>query len=121
MTSARIRQKRLLVIDRDLFAGLDVPQREEEHMIVDRFHVSVGLAGVIDVMSSVAAARAVEAPLAVDIADAQVTPPTRALHRFPIRDSFAGVFGDLLATREEPGGKTTVTADRRFADGETWR
>ena len=36
--------QRLFVIDRDLFAGLDVAQRDEENVIVEDLHERVGRA-----------------------------------------------------------------------------
>ena len=84
VTAARIRQECLFVIDGYFFAGFDVPQREEKHVTVKGPHVSIGVAGMIDVVSAVPAAGAIEAPLAVDIADAQVPASTRSFHCFPV-------------------------------------
>ena len=63
--------KRLLVVDRDLFARPNVPQSEEQHVPVQSFHEGIRLARVIDIVRSVAAPRAVQTEAPVDIADAQ--------------------------------------------------
>ena len=63
--------KCLLVVDSDLFARLDISQSEKQHMTVQRSHVRIRLAGVIDVVRSVAATRAVETEAPIDVADAQ--------------------------------------------------
>ena len=79
MTSSGVRQQRLFVVNSDLFTALDVTEREKQNVPVQRFHVGVGIAGVIDVVGAVAAARAVQTEAAVYIANAQMTPATRAL------------------------------------------
>jgi hypothetical protein len=84
MTATRIGQQSLFVINRDLFTGFDVSPGEEQHVTVERLHVGVGIAGVIYVVSSVPTARAVETPLAVDVADAQVMSSARPSHCFPV-------------------------------------
>lgn len=62
--------KRHHVIERDFFAGAYVAQRVEEYVVVDDFHVAVGLARMIDVMRAVSPAAAVNAPMVIDSADA---------------------------------------------------
>jgi len=84
MTTSRVRQQCLFVIDGDLLAGCNIPPREKQNVTMQRFHVCVGVAGVIDIMRAVAAARAIQTEAAVDIADAQVPPPARSLHGFEI-------------------------------------
>ncbi len=76
--------QRLLVIDCDLFAAIDVAQREEKHVAINGFHVSVRPAGVIDVMGAVSATSAIETEAAVNIADAQYPTLARSLRRFQI-------------------------------------
>lgn len=63
--------KRLLVVDRDFFAGPDVSQSKEQDMTVQSSHEGIWLAGVIDVVRAVAAPRAVQTEPPIDIADAQ--------------------------------------------------
>lgn len=63
--------KSLLVVDRNFFAGPDVPQGEEKHVTVQSSHEGIRLAGVIDVVRAVATARAVQAPSPIDVTDAQ--------------------------------------------------
>ncbi len=62
--------KRHHVVKRDFVAGLNVAQGVEEYMVVDDFHVAVGLAGVVDVVRAVTPAAAVDAPMVIDGADA---------------------------------------------------
>ena len=76
--------KRLLVVDRDLFAGLNVSQSEEQHVTVQRSHEGIWLAGVIDVVRAVAATRAVQTEVSVDVADAQDLPVMCAPTSFEI-------------------------------------
>ena len=63
--------KRLLVVDRDFFAGPDVSQSKEQDMPVQSSHEGIWLAGVIDVVGAVAAARPVQTEASIDVADAQ--------------------------------------------------
>ncbi len=58
------------VIKRDLFAGPDIAESEEEYMVVENFHVAVRRAGMIDIMRAVATETSVQAPPFVDRADA---------------------------------------------------
>lgn len=87
--------ERLLIVDRDLFSGLNVAQREEQHMPVQGPHVSIWLAGVIDVVGAVTASRAIQTEPAVDITNAQDAPITRALPRLEISNALAGVLSDF--------------------------
>src|SRR5882724_3443624 len=84
MTTSGIRQQCLFVIDGDLLADFYIPPREKQNVPVQGFHESVGVAGMIDVVRAVAAARAVQTEAPVDIADAQVPAPARSLHGLEI-------------------------------------
>lgn len=108
--------KGLFVIDRDLFAGPNVSQGEEEHVTVQSSHEGIWLAGVIDVVRAVAAARAVQTKPPIDIADAQDLTMTCAPSRFEIRDPLAGVLSYLLPAFEMSGCETALAVDRRLAD-----
>ena len=110
--------ERLFVIDRDLFAWLDVAQSKEHHVSMDCAHIGVRLAGMVDVMRAVAAATAVDTPDAVNIADAQLGAMGAALG-FAIRNSLTRVFGDLLPVRKGNRGKATSAVDGRFLNRET--
>lgn len=59
--------QRRLVIDRDLFAGLDVAQGEKEYVIVKDLHERIGTARVINVVGAVSPTTAIEAPAIVDL------------------------------------------------------
>lgn len=78
--------ERLFVVDGDFFVGFDVSQSEEQDVAVGGPHVRVRLTGMIYVMSSVTAARAIQTPAPVDIADAQEASLARALLRFQVRN-----------------------------------
>ena len=103
--------QRLFIVDRDLFAGMNIPQREEEHVTIKSLHVGVRLAAVIDVMRAVAAAAAVQTPMAVDVADAQDGPSARPLSRFEIGDSLACVLSDLAAAPKRDRRETALAVD----------
>jgi len=102
--------QRLLVVNGDLFTRLNVAAREEQHVTVDGFHVSVRLAAVVDVVSAVAATTAVKAPAAIDVTDSQLR-STRSSARLEIRNSLAGVFGDLSASLEMDDREAAFTVD----------
>jgi hypothetical protein len=54
---------RLAIIQKNLFSGLNVAQREEEQMAVDDFGVTVRLARMVDVLGPIATATAVNRPV----------------------------------------------------------
>ena len=108
-----------LVIDRDLFAGFNVAQGDEQDMAVENLHVGVGLAGMIDVVGAVAIAAAVETPAIVDGADAQLGSAGPAI-RFGISDLLAGVLRDLSPAFERSDCKAAPADDRRFPDCQAW-
>jgi hypothetical protein len=67
-----------LVIDCYLFARFDVAEGDEENVIVDDLNEGVWRAGVVDVVSAIAAAAAVEAPAIVDLTNAEHSPVSPA-------------------------------------------
>lgn len=87
--------ERRFVIDRDLFSGRDVTQRDKENVVVRDLHERVWLARVVDVVSAIPAATAIKAPTIVDSADPQTSPlgPSFCLSG---GDALAGVLGDLV-------------------------
>ena len=91
--------QRLFIVHGDFFAGVDVAQSEEHDVAIDGADVGVGLTGMVDVMRTVTAATAVDAPGSVNIADAQLGSVGAALS-FAIRDSLARIFGDLAPVRK---------------------
>ena len=100
-----------LVIDRDLFTGFYIAQREEKHVPVKSLHECIGLTGMVYVMSPVATSAAIDAVAAVNITDAENPPPPRAFPGFKIRDALAGVLGDLATTRKRDRSKAALTVD----------
>lgn len=121
MTATRIGEQCLFVINRDLFTGFDVPPGEEQHVTIERLHVGVRIAGMIDEMGSVPTTRAVQAPPTVDVADAQVQPALGPSLRFGVRNAFAGILSDFLSALEWLRRETAATVDSGFLDGETRR
>lgn len=59
------------VVDRDLFAGLNVTQGEEEDVIANDLHEGVWNARVVDVMRAITAAASVKTPPTVDFTNSQ--------------------------------------------------
>src|SRR6267378_4852977 len=72
VAALRVGMQRLFVIDRDLFARMDVAQGKEHYVAIDGADIGVGFAGVVDVVGAIATPAAVDAPNAVDVADAQL-------------------------------------------------
>ena len=103
--------QRLFIVDRDFIARMDVAQSEEHYVAIDGAHVGVRLAGMVDVMRTIAAATAVDAPLAVNIADAQLRPMCAALC-FAIGNSFSGVLRDLAPVFEMNCREAAFAVDR---------
>src|SRR2546425_6664122 len=106
----------VLVIDRNLFTRPDVAQRKEHYVTVNGFNVGVRLARVIDVVGAVAAMAPIQAPAAINIADAQDAPIAGSSSRFEICYSLAGVFSDLLAPPKMNSCKTALAVNWRFAN-----
>ena len=112
--------QRIFVIDRDFFTRLNVTQRKEQDVAVDGFHVRVGRAGMVNVVRAVATAAPIQAPTAIDIADTQLGATTTTTS-FQIRDTFAGIFGNLPSALKTNRREAAFAVDRRFANGETGR
>ena len=106
----------MFIIDRDLFAGLDVTQRDEENVIIKDLHERVGRARVVDVMSAVAAATSIETPATIHLADPQHL-PVRASTRFAVADLLARVLRDLVSSFKGNGGEAASAVDRRRLNG----
>lgn len=58
-----------LIVDCDLFAGINVTQRIELNVPVMGLHIGVGFAAVVDVMRAVSAAAAVKTEAAINVAN----------------------------------------------------
>jgi len=106
--------QRVFIIDRDFFAGSNIAQGKEKHVTVNSFHESVGLARMIDVVRAVAATRSVQTEATIDVADAQDATVSRSFPRFQIRNSLAGIFGNLLSTTKSARRKAALAIDWRF-------
>lgn len=103
------------VVDRDLFAGLDVAQGEEENVIANDLHEGVWNARVVDVMRAIPTAAAVKTPPTVDFADAQHL-SMRSPARFRVRDLLAGVLRNLMAFFKSDAGEAAFAVYRRRLD-----
>ena len=71
---------------------------------------------MIDVVSAVAAATAVETPPAIDLTNPEhsaMSPPAR----FGVGDLLAGVLSDLVSFLERRGGEAAFAVNRRWLDG----
>ena len=79
-----IGMERLLIVDRDFFAGPDISQSKEQNMTVQSSHEGIWLAGVIDVVRAVAAPRAIQTEASIDVADAQDLTIVCALTSFKV-------------------------------------
>lgn len=117
----RIGMERLLVVDRDFFAGVDVSQSKEQDMAVQSSHEGIWLARVIDVVRAVAAPRAVQTEAPIDVADTQNLTMACAPASFKVRDPLAGVLSYLPPAFEMSGGKAALTVNPRLADCEAVR
>ena len=107
--------QRLFVIDRDLFAGFDVPQGAKENVIVQDLHERIRTARVIDVVRAVSATAAVQTPAAVDLTNpehASMSTPSR----FGVCDLLAGVLGDLVSLLKRQGRKAAFAVNTRRLD-----
>ena len=107
--------QRRLVIDRDLFSGADVAQGEKENVIVMDLHEGIRTAGVVDVVSAVSAAAAVEAPTIIDLTNPE-RPPMSTPARFSVGDLLAGVLRDLVSSFKRNGGEAAFTVNGRRLD-----
>lgn len=101
----------VFVINRYFLARFDITQGEEQDVAVDRFHVRVGFAGMIDVVRAVSKAAAVETPTPIDVTDPQNASFPGALSGLKVRNSFAGVLCDLLSPVEYGFRETTFAVD----------
>ncbi len=104
-----------LIVDRDLFAGLNVTQCEEENVIANDLHEGVRNARVVYVMRTIPAAAAVKAPVAVDLTNAQHL-SMRSPARFGVRDLLSGVLRDLVAFLKSDSGEAAFPVYRRRLD-----
>ena len=84
-------------------------------MVANDLHEGVRDARVVDVVSAVSAAAAVETPTIVDL-----TNPEHASMRTPLRfgvgDLLAGVLGDLASLFKSDGGETAFAVNGRRLD-----
>ena len=104
-----------LVVDRDLFAGFDVAQCDEEDVVVEDLHEGVRHTGVIDVVRAVAAATAIQTPAMINLTNPQHLSMCSATG-FAVCDLLAGVFRDLMSLLERYGGEAASAVYERRLD-----
>ena len=68
-----------MVVDRDFFTRLDIAQSDEKYVTVKNLHVSIGLAGMIDVVRTVSTSAAIQTPTIINCTDAQFPPRSSAI------------------------------------------
>ena len=108
--------QRRFVIDRDLFAGLDVAQGYEENVIVEDLHEGVRRTGMVDVVSAVSAAASIKAPAIVDFTNTEHWPVSPA-PGFGVRDLLTGIFSDFVSFFERDRGEAAPAVYRGRLDG----
>lgn len=104
--------QRRLIVDRDLLATVNVTQGNEENVVIEDLHITVGLTGMVNVMRAVSTFAAIKAPAVIDRADAEPTAIGSALG-FPIRDPFTCVLCYFSATTKAEVRKATLPFNRR--------
>lgn len=57
------------IVDRNLVTRANIAKSNEEDMAIDDLHVTVGFAGMIDVVRAISALATVQAPTVIDRAD----------------------------------------------------
>jgi hypothetical protein len=109
---------RIAVVDRYLFARLNITQGKEENFIAGRgAHVSVRLAGMIDVGGLVASRRSVYGKLLADRDDLQRALSLEALIDAAFApEKFASVGGNLLAAGEGDAREAALPVNGAFSD-----
>lgn len=68
-----------MVVDRDFFTRLDIAQSDEKNVTVKNLHVGIGLAGMIDVVRTVATPAAIQTPTIINGTDTQFPPRSSAI------------------------------------------
>lgn len=110
--------ERGLIVECDLLPRLDVAKRDKENVVIEYFHVAVGFAGVVYVMSAISAFAAVQAPAIIDRADTEASAPGAAIS-FGVGYSLAGVLRYLSAAEKLGLRKTALTLNCGVLDFQT--
>lgn len=108
--------QRRFVIDRDLFAGRYIAHSYEEYVIVNNLHERIGHTRMVDVVSTIAAAAAVETPATIDLTDSQHF-SMRSATSLSVRNLLAGVLRDLVSFFERNRGVASLAVYGRRLDG----
>lgn len=106
-----IRVKSRLIVDGDLFTGLNIAQRKENELIVHSSCKCIRGARVIDVVGTIPAAASVQTPAVVNSANAKDSTSAASL-RFGVGNLFSGVGCDFPPSCERKGCETTLSVDK---------
>ena len=85
-------------------------------MPIENFHECVRFAGVIDIVSAVAAAASVQTPAVIHFTDSEHL-AVRTPASFSVCDLLSSVFRDLVSSFERHSGEAASAVDRRRFDG----
>ena len=119
--AAPARMLRRRVIKRQFFTRCNVAAGEEEHVPVHDAAEAIRIARVIDVGGRVAAAARIDAPLIVQLADANLPAFRDTARSFPIADPFTEKFADLSTRRQWCEREAATSIDPRFPGDERRR
>lgn len=109
------------IVQRNLFARMNVTKRKEDQMTVYHSHKAVRLARVVDIMCAVSAATTIYIPVVIYSTDAQLAGRFHTPRRFSTRNQLARILGDLTAFAEKDICEAALAIDCRSLDDECWR
>ena len=110
--------QRRLVVDRDLFTGCDIAQRDKENVVTQDLHECVWHARVVNVVGAVSTATAIQAPATIDLTDPEHL-AMRAAASFSVCDLLARVFRDFSSLPEWNSREAALAVDGRRLNCET--
>jgi len=85
-----------MIVNREFLARCNITKRHHQNVVVNSLHITVGFAGMIDVMRAIPASAPIQTPSAIDFANAQ-PPASPASPGFGVRDFFPCILRDFLA------------------------
>ena len=103
------------VIERDFFAGGNLPKREEEHAPVSHATETIGRARMVDESGRVAAATGIDTRAIIELADVHLAAESHASCGLTIGNSFAHQLADFFPSGEGDRGEATPSIDVRFS------
>ena len=102
------------VVERDFFTGFDLAQGKEKHVPVHDPAEAIRRAGMIDECCRIAAAAGIDAPIVIQLADADLAAFRNPTRGFAVANFFAKELADFSARRQSGGGKTSFAIDAGF-------